>query len=411
MAAGPFLKGLLRTRLRKGKEHPERFNERFGVPSQKRGPGKLLWAHAASVGESLAALPLLEELHARLPEWKILLTTGTLTSAEMIQKRLPDGVVHQFAPWDHPRWVARFMDYWRPDAALWLESELWPNMLMELQKRNVPMALLNARMSDKSLHTWQRMPQFAAQLLRGFNIILAGGRDELVRYQKLGAQGAEFVGGLKFGAKPAPVHDDVLAQMRAQIGARPCIGFLSTHAGEEEIAADMYQSLIAAQPELLLILAPRHPHRGDEIRQMLEKKNLRVAQRSKAETVSDKIDIYLADTIGEIGNWYSLCSIVIVGGSFVPHGGQNPFEATHFGCAVLYGPHMFNFNEICRTMEEANAAMRFSNENALMVFVRNLLSDPAALQARQDAARDFAAQQSGIIDAYAERILRDVVTS
>lgn len=409
--SGPFLRRMTAKRLTRGKEHATRYTERFGESAIPRPEGKVMWCHGASVGESLSVLPLLTTLKSRLPKWHFIVTTGTLSSATLMEERLPEFCTHQFIPWDHPDWVKKFMDHWQPDAVLWLESELWPNILAKIQARDIPAALLNARMRPATAKNWRRARGLIAQMLSAFRFILVGARDYLPTFELFGGKNVHYIGNIKFGAKALPVDDAALKMLRDATRGRLCLGFISTHDGEESLFADTVLALKKEFPDLLAILAPRHAPRGNEIATMLAGKNLNVAQRSWKQEITPSTDIYLADTIGELGLWYALCPMAVIGGSFVPHGGQNPIEAAHFGTAVLYGPHMFNFPELCDALEQAGAALALPNTAALLPTLQDFIRHPGKLQKMREAATQLATQNVVVIDAFADEILTRLVNT
>lgn len=407
----PLLNSLLQRRLAQGKEDAARLNERKGEASILRPVGKLIWIHAASVGESLSALPLLDELRSQLPDWHFMMTTGTVTSAQQMAQRLPQGVIHQFIPLDHPEWVKRFFDHWRPDVALWMESELWPNMLHEIAARKIPSALLNARMAPDSQKKWKYAGSLAKKLVGTFNFILTGARDYVIPFKKMGGRRVDFIGNLKFSSTQLPVDLDKLSDLKYMIGNRRCLGFLQTHPGEEKMAAEVYRALKQEFSDLLLIIAPRKHTRGAEIRTQLKVMGLNTAVRTQRDDVTLQTDIYVADTIGEMGLWYSLCPITVIGGSFVTHGGQNPIEGTHFGAAIFYGPHMFNFPEISKVLEDAGAAEQVANPDELMTLLQKTMRYPSVLDVKHDAAKQLARQTRNIARAYADEIIERLITN
>ncbi len=407
--SGPPLRCMTAKRLKAGKEIEGRTNERYGITNMPRPVGKVIWCHGASVGESLSALPLLQTLHARLPDWQIIVTTNTVTSAALMEKRLPPYAKHQFIPWDHPVWVKRFMDHWRPDVALWLESELWPNLLHEIKTRNIPTALLNARMRPKTMLKWKKAHELIRYMLSTFKFTLVGARTYRPVFEEFGAQNVRYIGSLKFGAQALPVKEDVLAELKNQIGGRKTIGFLSTHPTEEDLFGDAFKELTKEYPDLLAVIVPRKADRADSIVTELAMKGLKAAKRSAGEKITNDTDLYIADTMGEMGLWHTLCPVVVIGGSFIPHGGQNPIEGAHFGNAIFYGPHMFNFVELTKALEESGAAHPIAAREQLLPTLQQALRDPAKLQAMQMAARDLATQNITVIDAFADEIILQLV--
>lgn len=398
--AGPVLRRHLLGRARIGKEDPERVRERFGEASVARPPGPLVWLHAASVGESLSLLPLIEALRQREPGLTILVTTGTVTSARILTQRLPDGVIHQFNPADRTAWVNRFLDTWRPDLSLYVESELWPNMLSLTQDRGIPTGLLNARMSDKSYHRWQsRSPALIRHLMSRFHFCLAQNPTQAKRMAALGARDPRPLGNLKFAAKPLAADGGALARLRESLGDRPRWLAASTHPGEEAAAAEVHESLRTTHLRLLTLIAIRHPDRGEAVAAELRGRGLTVAQRSLGEAVTADTDIYLADTLGEMGLFYRLSDIAFVGGSLTEVGGHNPIEPAQLGCAVLHGPDMRNFSEVAEDLAEAGGNWQVRDALGLTRAVDHLLSDPGMRAHQAAAAKDAADRQAGMLEA------------
>jgi 3-deoxy-D-manno-octulosonic-acid transferase len=402
--AAPYLRGLLRRRLAAGKEDPERLAERQGEPSRPRPDGPLIWLHAASVGESLSALSLIRRLLDLHPDVHILVTTGTVTSARLLATRLPPRSFHQFFPLDVPGWGRGFLDHWRPDLVLWMESELWPNMLGELRHRNVPIALVNARMSAGSFANWRRLPGAAATLLRSFAICFAQSEAQAERLRRLGAREVLYLGNLKYSADPLPADADALAALRASLDGRDVLLWASTHEGEEDIAGALHKRLRTDHPTLLTVIVPRHPARAAAVAGDLSQAGLRVALRSRGDAVTADTDIYLADTMGELGLFYRIAEIAVVGNSFGHDGGHNPLEPAQLDCAVLFGPGMANFQAVVDEMIAAGAAIACADEAALETALRRLLADDAARTALARAAKTVADAQRDVVDHILERL-------
>jgi 3-deoxy-D-manno-octulosonic-acid transferase len=371
----PVIGLYLRRRLAAGREDALRFGERLGQASKPRPAGFLIWCHAASVGEAASLLALVDRLRERYPQASILMTTGTVTSARMLEGRLPQGALHQYVPVDRRGYVRRFLNHWRPDLVVWIESELWPNMLEELRTWHVPAILLNGRMSEKSFRQWRRVRSWAREILGTFSLCLAQTEVERGRFAALGATEARCIGNLKYAASPLPFDERALDALLASTAGREVWMMASTHRGEEEIAASVHAKLKASRPQLLTIIAPRHAVRGDEIAAQLEASGLAVARRSKAEAILPTTDIYLADTMGELGLLYRLAPIVAMGGSFVPLGGHNPVEPAQLGAALVFGPSMFNFSEITREFLSRRAAMQAQNADELGSVLDRLLAN------------------------------------
>lgn len=392
----PLAEPLLQRRLARGKEDPDRLPERLGRPGRVRPKGNLVWIHAASVGESISVLPLLREIERSCPHLRVLLTTGTVTSGRVMGDRLPANAFHQFVPVDTPQAVRAFLDYWKPGLALWVESELWPNMLHETQARGIPAVLLNARMSDNSFRRWQRASGMAAELLGHFDMCLAQDASVAQKLAALGARRVETPGNLKLVGDPLPFDADALGGLRAAIGGRPLWLMASTHEGEEQLAAFTHRDLASRFPGLLTIIVPRHPQRGPQIAQTLSPL-FRLARRAAGELPGADTELYLADTLGELGVFYRLSPLAVVGGSFVRHGGQNPLEPARLGAAVLSGPHVDNFRDIYRIMVEAGGAEVLSTNEQLTGRLGALLADPAEIARRGAAAAKVAGSKAPLI--------------
>lgn len=390
----PLLRGVLAWREFKGKEDPARLAERRGYASSPRPVGTLVWIHAASVGEAQSALILIE----KLTNCSVLLTSGTVTSASYIGARLPAHAIHQFMPLDAPRWVNRFLDHWKPDLALWMESELWPVMLGEIKRRNIPAVLVNARLSDRSFKRWQVARQSAQTIIGAFDTILAQTPDAAQKYKTLGAANVHFTDNIKFSAAPLPCDETDLAALTHAIGARPCWVYASTHEGEEEIASRMHERLKATFPELLTVIVPRHPNRRAQIAALIGDAQLR--GESKNPPAPDT-GIYIADTMGELGLFYRAAPVAMIGRSFSLDGGggHNPIEAAQLGCAVLSGPHVQYQQEIFDDMVAAGAARLVTDDDDLYDALMRLLGDKQYLHEQQDKARTYAARKAAVVDA------------
>jgi 3-deoxy-D-manno-octulosonic-acid transferase len=395
----PLIHFWLGRRQRMGREDAARANERTGVASTPRPAGRLVWLHAASVGESLSVLSLIERLTATRPDLTLLVTTGTVTSAALMAERLPARAIHQYVPVDRPAWVRRFIDHWRPDLALWVESEFWPNLLTEIGARRIPLVLVNARISQRSFIGWKRWPGLIGRLMGCFSLCLAQSETDRERLVALGAADARFAGNLKFAADALPFDQTALDALKTQIGDRPCWLAASTHPGEETAIAAAHRALKAAHPVLLTIIAPRHPVRGADIATEVRAAGLNCALRSAGDAAAPDTDIYIADTVGELGLFYRAAPIAFIGGSLIQHGGQNLLEPARLGTAILHGPHMFNFQTIVEDMLAADASETVADASALANAVGALLADPALLAQRAAAARGVAEAQSGILDA------------
>lgn len=402
--AGPLFRVTLAIRRASGKEDGLRIGERFGRPGCGRPEDVLIWVHGASVGESLSILPLIERLIAGRRDLNVIVTTGTVTSARLMAERLPEGAFHQFIPIDRRAEVRRFLDHWRPDLALWLESELWPNLLAETCRRRVPIVLVNARMSRRSFARWRRWPNFARFILSRFALCLAQSEADVERLAALGAPSPACPGNLKFASPPLPADEEELARLRAALGDRPVWIAASTHPGEEELIADTHKRLRQRFDNLLTVIVPRHPGRGTGVARELAKGGFEISLRSAGDGIAPDTAIYVADTMGELGLFYRLVGVVFVGGSLVPHGGQNPLEPAQLDSAILHGPHMMNFQPIVAGLKTAGAAQEVADAGGLARAVGDLLADPGERGRRAVAAGRLAAGEAGVLDRYLEAL-------
>ncbi|WP_187428702.1 3-deoxy-D-manno-octulosonic acid transferase [Roseobacter fucihabitans] len=404
----PFVAWFEIRKLRRQGLSALRAHEKMGHASQPRiGSGNLIWFHAASVGESLSVLALITRMGEMLPRAHFLITSGTPTSAKLVADRMPPRTVHQFAPLDAGGPLTRFLHHWRPAAAIFVESELWPRMLRMTRARGTMMALVNARLSAKSRAAWARRPGFAAYVLDVFDLILTQNDDMAQAMVDMHAPADRVARGsnLKSMSAPLPQNPALLAQIRTAIKARPIWVAASTHKGEETTVLDAHKTLLQTIPDLLLILVPRHPDRSDEVAKLIAKHDLTYALRSDGALPRDDHAVYLADTLGELGNWYALSDVVFLGGSLLPIGGHNPFEVVQSEAAVLSGPHVTNFAETINKMVETGAAEIVADVEALTFSVGHLLQDGAHKAASLRAARAFVQGKSDELTRIAARLI------
>jgi 3-deoxy-D-manno-octulosonic-acid transferase len=394
----PLIRFYLSRRLAKGKEDPARFSERLGIAAKPRPEGKLVWMHAASVGESLSLLPLVERLQTDFADWNILMTTGTVTSATLMAERLPEDAIHQFVPVDRNAYSERFLNHWRPDLVLWAESEFWPNLISRSSAKGLTMILLNGRVSNKSYFWWRRFPGLIQKLLGAFSLCLGQTDIDAARLSDLGALNAKSVGNLKFATPPLPADALAIDILTSQIDGRPCWLASSTHKGEEDIVGRVHLSLQGKHDGLLSIIVPRHPGRGPKIAANLQLMGLKTALRSASEKITAKTDIYIAATMGELGLFYRLAPIVFIGKSLSASGGQNPLEAARLGCAIIFGPHMTNFSEITETFMKNQAGLKIADQAGMINAVDHLLSYPDECMKLGQAANWVADSKAGVLD-------------
>ncbi len=385
----------LRIRLLKGKESKERFRERFGFTKIPRPKGTLVWMHAASVGEANSVLLLIEQLQSHFPDVHILLTTGTVTSAKLIEKRTPKNVVHQFVPVDTQEATNRFLRHWRPDIGFWVESELWPNLVMNAKARGCFMLIINGRMSVRSYNSWQKHALLMMfDMLNCFELVFVQSDEDAQRFRALGAKDVRCLGNLKYDALPLPCNEADLFSLQQAIGMRPVWLAASTHANEEEQLLKTHNILASTYPNLLTIIVPRHPERGEEISGILSTHG-KVALRSRGDKITPETKFYVADTLGELGLFYRLSEIVFMGGSLITHGGQNPLEAARLRCCILTGTHTDNFSDIYSEMEKLSICIRVQNTTDLATQIDRLIRSSDDLTKMQMLTKEWLRNKGG----------------
>jgi 3-deoxy-D-manno-octulosonic-acid transferase len=395
----PLAPALLRRRARAGREDPARLGERLGRTAAARPDGPLVWLHGVSVGESLSLLPLIAELRARRPELQVLVTSGTVTSAQVMAGRLPAGVIHQFAPVDAPGAAARFLDHWRPGAALFVESELWPNLIVAAKARGLRLALLSARITEHSAQGWRRAPATARALLGAFDLILPQDAATADRLARLGGAVGPHLN-LKLVGDAPPVEATTVAALRAGLAGRKAVLAASTHPGEEPLIAEAFRTATAEGAPAVLILAPRHPDRGPQLADDLAAMGFAAARRAAGEALGADTTLYVADTLGELGAFYSVADAVVMGGSFVPGvGGHNPLEAARLEAAIVTGPHVFNARQIYDELFADAAAIGAADMDALARHIRGLLANPVIARRIGEAAGAYAGRQGAALKA------------
>jgi 3-deoxy-D-manno-octulosonic-acid transferase len=375
--ARPLLPTLLARRAKRGKEDPARRDERFGIASHPRPSGRLAWLHAASVGETNTILPVIEELQRRRPGLGILLTTGTVTSADIAAARLADGAVHQYLPLDVPAYVGRFLDHWKPDLGVFIESEIWPNLILAAAMRDVPMALVNGRLSKESFKRWRKRPGMALPLFSRFRVTLAQNKLYALRLAQLGAPNVVASGNIKVDAPPPAVDDVLLASLSADIGMRPVWLAASTHADEETLVATAHREIARACPGVLTIIAPRHPERCDSIVADLQSSSVTVQRLSAGKVLGAKVDILLVDRLGQLGTMFRLAPVTFMGKSLSREGGgHNPIEPVRLGSAVVTGPAWGNFEDEFKALLMAKGAIEVKAAVDLAPVIARLLTSP-----------------------------------
>ena len=398
MVIRPVTPLLLSWRVSKGKEDQTRLGERYGRASAERPAGRLVWLHAASIGETQAVIPLIRKLRAE--KVAVLLTTVTLTAARIAAERLPPGAIHQFAPIDCKPWTEAFLDHWRPDLAVFVESEMWPQAIMSLAARRTPLVVANARMSDRSFKGWKRYPSVIEPMFAKVTLCLAQSARDGERFSELGVPKVAVTGNLKFDSPPLVSAPEAVAAFKAAAGARPLWVAASTHPGEDELVGDAHRIIAARHPGLLTIIVPRHPERGPDIATRLAARGLKVARRRAEERLTPEVEIYVADTLGELGLFYRTAPVAFIGGSLVNHGGQNPIEPINLGAAVIHGPHVHNFADVYEALDALPSAMRpVTDAVTLADAAATLLADPTRRERNVTAAKAALTPFSGALAA------------
>ena len=389
----PFTPGILRGRARKGKEDPARLRERLGHASAPRPDGPLAWLHGASVGETVSLLPVVERLRRERPDIAVLVTSGTTTSADLLARRLPAGAVHQYLPVDTPAASRRFLDHWRPDLAMFVESELWPNLLLGARARGAKLALVSARMTEDSARGWTRFPGLAGAVLRAFDLVLPQDVRTGIRLKDLGAL-VDGYANLKLVGEALPADEAELTRLRAAAGDRLIVTAASTHPGEDPLIVSAVE-MTGQYP--LLVIVPRHPARGPKLATDLRAQDRIIALRSAGEPLTAETDIYIADTLGELGLFFRLGDIAVMGGSFLPDiGGHNPLEAARLARPVVFGDYYANWIDIYGAL--GAGGVRCETEDQLIGALTRLLTDGEARRHAGLAARQAADQESGVLD-------------
>ena len=403
-ALAPLVPALLADRAAKGKEDPARLHERLGRPTLPRPPGPLVWLHGASVGECLSLLPVIEGLRALRPELGLLVTSGTLASAELLAKRLPSDAVHQFVPVDTPAAAARFIGHWHPDVCVFVESDLWPHLLDAARRQGARTVLLSARLSDRSLKGWARAPAAARRVLGGFDLVMA---QDAALSQALAALGARSDGllNLKLAGAPLPVDETARLEEAERLDGRPLLLAASTHPGEDESVLDAFAPLVGEADGPLLVIAPRHPLRGEAVAALARSRGFITARRGLGETITPGTQVLVADTLGELGRWFSLARMALVAGSLVPKvGGHNPLEPARLGCPFASGPHVENWQGIYDALAAVVGLVPVADAAALTAAWRRALSDPAAMLDLSDRAAILATRGGAALDGALDRL-------
>ena len=396
VGAYPFIGSYVALRASRGKEQHARRHERYGKASIERPDGPLAWVHAVSVGETSAVLGLIARMRNR--GLNVVLTTGTTTSAALAAERLGEDVMHQYVPLDLKPAVSRFLNYWRPDVAIFAESEIWPMTILELCARRIPQILINGRMSDRSFARWQNRSALAESLFENFSHVAAQSEEDAERFRALGARPVTVTGNLKADVVMPSIDAETSAKMKVATAGRQVWAAISTHEGEELIAARVHRTLKKKWPNLLTIIVPRHPRRTGEVHGMLEEEGMVVAMRSAHSFPVNSTDIFLGDSIGEMGLYLRMASIAFVGKSLIGSGGQNPLEPAVLDTAILSGPKVDAFSEAYEKLINARGARIIADENELAKAINHLLGNEKLRSAMAERAAQVVGDMEGALD-------------
>ena len=361
-------------RLLKKKEDLKRFKEKFVFNTKKKVKGKLIWFHGASVGEILSIIPLVEKLEKNKKIKQILITSNTLSSSKILSNLKLKKTVHQFFPIDTNYHTKKFLDYWDPSVAFFIDSEIWPNMILNIKKRSTSLVLINARITVKSFKKWKIFSAGAKNLFEKFDLCLSSNLKSIKCLKKLGAKKIKFFGNLKFteSEKNKNYLDDRLKKFFL---SKKIWCASSTHNAEEKICANVHKKLKTKYKNLLTIIIPRHIHRTKEIIKQIKKLNLKVHLHNSKNKIKKDADIYLVNSFGQTKSFFKICKIVFLGGSIIKHGGQNPLEAARFGCKILHGPNIWNFDEIYNLLKKYKVSSNVTSSDQLSFKLNKMLNN------------------------------------
>ncbi len=398
----PFYRyGFLPYRLKINKEDPERYTEKLGFPSLDKDTKKLVWSHAASVGESLSLLKLIGRFVRENPTWKVLITTGTVTSAKIVKERFPKQVIHQYAPLDCVCALNRFLDHWQPDLMVWVESELWPNLIHKASLQKIPLILLNMRLSPRSFTKWATFKKTFLKLLNCFDLILTQTQELNKDLKGIGYKKSHFCGNLKYAADPPGFQKEELNILQKSLGNRPHWMVASTHNLEEDIVLQAHKKLLKIQKNTCLILVVRHPHRCSAVEHLIKNQGLSYQRYShwQETSLSLKEDILLVDQMGFMGLFYEISSYVLVAGSLVDHiGGHNILEPLRQNCVTLHGPYMSNFKEVVADAKKAKATLEIQDADDLADTLLEFMNTPQKTETYLKNGHTFLTQQTQVLD-------------
>lgn len=401
----PLLWRKLQKRIRAGKEDASRIDERQGHSKIKRPDGKLIMVHASSVGETISVMPLVKRLRELHPEINILITTNTMTSAQLLKERYSDvDFIHQYIVWDYPDWVRAFLDHWKPDSIILVESEIWPTFIIEAKKRDINISLINARISERSYNRWLRFSKTARQIFSSLDLILVQSNSDGEKFSKLGGENVVNRGNLKMVSPPLTYDKNELSELADKLRHKNIILAASTHDKEEIMLAQILHNLYEKYPHVFLIIVPRHPERLENILSDLEPYNYHIAVRSRGDEIKQNTNIYIADTIGELGLFYALSPISIIGKSIINHGGQNPLESMRLHSVPIIGPNMENFVEVCDQMKKEQTVIQVETPDDLEEVLLSMIDKPSIVASYITNGKKALQKQGTLIDNMIDKI-------
>jgi 3-deoxy-D-manno-octulosonic-acid transferase len=360
-------------RLLKKKEDPKRFHEKYGFSTQKKLTGNLIWFHGASVGEILSVIPLIEKLEKNKKIKQILVTSNTLSSSRILSNLKLKKTIHQFFPIDTNYHTKKFLKYWKPSISIFIDSEIWPNMIMNIKKKQIPLLLLNARITDKSFKKWNMFISNAKIFFEKFDLCLSSSLKSKKHLKSLGAKKIKYIGNLKF-AQTENKTNDLNKDLIKFFLSKKIWCASSTHYNEEQICAEVHIKLKRKYKNLLTIIIPRHINRNASIVNEMNELDLKITTHNSEDILDKNTDIYLVNSFGQTKSFFKICKTVFLGGSMIKHGGQNPLEAVRYGCEVLHGPNVWNFDEIYELLKKYKVSNKITNKNQLAYKVEKMLN-------------------------------------
>ena len=352
-------------RLFKKKEHPTRFKEKFSIHSKKRFAGKLVWFHGASVGEILSVIPLIEKLEKESSIRQILITSNTLSSSKIVSNLKLKKTIHQFFPIDTDHHSSKFLDYWKPSVAIFIDSEIWPNMINNIKKRSLSLVLMNARITDKSFKKWKMCSASARNVFQKFDICLSSNLKSKNYLKSLGAKNIKYIGNLKF-SQTENGKISLNKNIEEFFKKKKIWCASSTHYNEKKICAETHKELKSKYKNLLTMIIPRHIHRANKIKNEIQKLNLKVHMHDSSHKIDPQTDVYLVNSFGQTKSFFKICKTIFLGGSIIKHGGQNPLEAIRYGCNIIHGPNVWNFEEIYFLLKKYEVSNKILNPGQLV---------------------------------------------